>query len=214
MASILLGAVVVGCTGSSVTPKTIYRTFPPTATPIASATVAATPTPPPPPTDTPAPKPTPTPKPTPVPAAGPCNASVLALTIKATSGIYWQGGAGHAMATFVLKNNGSVACTIKAKNQPLFLNGNGSILILGLAAGTSSTIKLAVHGTVHADIQTGNLCDAPAIVAPTRVAFMMSGGTGLVVATALSASDEGGVPPCLGDPSVYSGSIAAQPWAP
>lgn len=214
LASVVLGAVVAGCSGASITPETIYRTVPPTATPITISTVEVAPAATPAPTDTPAPTPTPTPKPTPAPAIGACNASNLSLTIKGTSGIYWQGGGGHQMATFILKNNGSVACNVKAQNQPLFLNGNGSILILGAAAGTSSTLKIAAHGSVHADVQTGNLCNAPAIVAPTKVAFMMAGGTGLVMATPLSSSDEGGVPPCLGDPSIYSGSIEAQPWAP
>ena len=35
-----------------------------------------------------------------------------------------------------------------------------------------------------------------------------------VVATPLSPTDEGGVPSCMGDPSVYSGSIDMQPWTP
>jgi hypothetical protein len=136
------------------------------------------------------------------------------INIQGSSGIYWQGGGGHKLATFVLKNNGSLACTVKAKDQLLLLNGDGSTLILGAAAGTSATLTLAAHGSVHADVQTGNLCDAPAIVAPVKVAFMMGGGTGLVEATPLSSSDVGGVPPCLGDPSIYTGSIEAQPWAP
>jgi hypothetical protein len=198
--SIAIGAVVAACSGATATPQTIYTSRPPTPTP------AATPTP--------TPTATPTPAPTPAPTIGPCNPSNLALAIKATSGIYWQGGGGHMMATFVLKNNGAVACTVKAKDQPLLLNGDGSILILGPAAGTSATLTVASHGTVQADVQTGNLCDAPAIVAPVKVAFMIGDGVGLVQATPLSSSDTGGVPPCLGDNTVYSGSIDAQPWAP
>jgi hypothetical protein len=103
---------------------------------------------------------------------------------------------------------------VKAKAQPLLLNGNDSVLILGAAAGSSSTLTIAPGGSLHTDVQTGNLCDAPPIVAPVRVAFMIPGGTGEVVATPLSPTDEGGVPPCLGDPSVYTGSIEMQPWAP
>jgi hypothetical protein len=121
---------------------------------------------------------------------------------------------GHVMATFHLKNNGPIACTVKAKDQPLLLNGNDTILINGPAAGSSATLTLAPGGTLSTDVQTGNLCDAPAIVAPVRVAFMMPGGTGEVVATPLSPTDEGGIPSYMGDPSVYSGSIDMQPWAP
>jgi hypothetical protein len=113
-----------------------------------------------------------------------------------------------------LKNTGSVSCTVRAKDQPLLLNGDDSILILGAAGGSSALLTLGPGAVLHADVQTGNMCDTPAIVAPVRVAFMMPGGTGLVVATPLSASDTGGVPPCLADPSVYSGSISMQPWAP
>jgi len=206
LASLAIGAVVAACSGAAVTPQTIYTSRPPTPTPVATPTPAPTPTP--------TPAPTQTPAPTPAPTIGPCNASNLTLTIKATSGIYWQGGGGHQLATFVLKNNGAVACHVKAKNQPLLLNGDGSILILGAAAGTSATLTVASHGTIHTDVQTGNLCDAPAIVAPVKVAFMMGGGVGLVMATPLSSSDTGGVPSCLGDNTVYSGSIDSQTWAP
>jgi hypothetical protein len=102
---------------------------------------------------------------------------------------------------------------IKAKAQALLLNGDDSILILGHAPGTSATLTIGPGAAVHADVQTGNFCDGPAIVAPVRVALMMPGGTGLIVAKPLSSSDTGGVPPCLGDPSIYSGSIDVQPWA-
>jgi hypothetical protein len=136
------------------------------------------------------------------------------VTIQGSGGIYWQGGSGHALATFLLKNTGPVACLVKAKDQPLLLNGDDSVLILGAGAGPSAYLALAPGGILHADVQTGNLCNAPAIVAPVRVAFMMPGGTGLVVATPLTSSDTGGIPPCLGDPSIYTGSIEMQPWAP
>lgn len=217
LAGIALGVAVAGCSGSSATPPIIYITPTPAPTPVATPTpeltLAPTATPTATPTAAPTPTPTHTPAPTPTPAPGPCNATYLALTIQSSGGISWQGGAGHELATFQLKNIGTVACTIKAKGQPLLLNGDDSILILGHAPGTSATLTIGPGATVHADVQTGNFCDGPAIVAPVRMAFMMPGGTGLIVAKPVSSTDAGGVPPCLADPSIYSGSIDAQPWA-
>jgi hypothetical protein len=96
----------------------------------------------------------------------------------------------------------------------MLLNGDGSVLILGLAAGASATLTLAPSGTLKAIVQTGNLCNSPTILAPVKVGFMEPGSTGLVVAQPLSPSDVGGVPGCLGDPSITSGSIEMQPWSP
>ena len=218
LAGIALGVAVAGCSGSSATPPIIYITPTPAPTPVATPTseltLAPTATPTAPPTAAPTPTPTHTPAPTPTPAPGPCNATYLALTIQSSGGISWQGGAGHELATFQLKNIGTVACTIKAKGQPLLLNGDDSILILGKGAPTSTTLTVAPGGTLRTQVQTGNFCGGPAIVAPVRVAFMVPGGTGLVVATPPTPTDTGGVPPCLGDPGVYSGSVEMQPWAP
>jgi len=212
LAGIALSVVVGGCSGSSATPPIIYITPTPAPTPVATPTLEATVAPTATPTAAPTHTPAPTPVPTPVPTPGPCNATYLALTIQSSGGLNWQSGAGHQTATFQLKNTGAVACTIKAKGQPLLLNGDDSILILGHAPGTSATLTIGPGASVHADVQTGNFCDGPAIVAPVRVAFMMPGGTGLIVAKPVSSSDTGGVPPCLADPSIYSGSIDTQLW--
>jgi hypothetical protein len=202
LAAIALAGAVIGCSGSGSTP-TIGNATPTPGAPTPS------------PTSTLAPTPTPTPTPTPISTPGPCNASDLTITIQDSGGgIFWQGGGGHALATFQLQNTGSVACTVKARTQPMLLNGDGSILILGLAAGASATLTLAPSGTLKAIVQTGNLCNSPTIVAPVKVGFMEPGSTGLVVAQPLSPSDVGGVPPCLGDPSITSGSIEMQPWSP
>ena len=207
-----LGVALAGCTGSGATPQVVYITPGPASGGVdASSSVAASVTAAP--SATQAPTLAPTFAATATPAPGPCNASNLTATVQSSGGISWQSGAGHRMATFVLKNVGPVACNVKAKSQPLLLNGDDSILILGPAPGSSATLMLAPGGTVHTIVQTGNLCGAPTIIAPVKVAFMMPGGVGLVVATPLSASDEGGMPPCMGDPSTYSGSIDMQPWA-
>jgi hypothetical protein len=204
-----LGAAIAGCSGASAnpTPPTVYVFL--TATPKPSATPTATPAA----TATPAPTASPTPTPTPTPAPVACIASNLTISVQVSGGIAWQSGAGHRMATLILKNTGAVACNIKAKSQPLLLNGDGSVLVLGASPGASSTLKMVPGGKIHADVQTGNACGLPAIIDPVKVGFMF-GGTGLVVVTPLSSTDEGALPSCMGDPSVYSGSIDVQPWAP
>jgi hypothetical protein len=136
------------------------------------------------------------------------------VTIQGSGGIYWQGGAGHKLATLVLKNTGGAPCNLKAKGQPLLLNGDDSILILGKPGGDSATLTLSPGGSVRTLVQTSNLCGAPAIIPPVKVAFMMPGGTGLIVATPPTPTDTEGVPPCMGDPSVYKGSISMDSWAP
>jgi Protein of unknown function (DUF4232) len=214
VAAAALGGVAGGCSGGAAeTPPIVYVYTTPTPEPSATLTPSGLTTPTPTPTPSSTATPSPTPKPTPTPAPVACIASNLSITVQASSGIYWQSGAGHRLATLILKNNGSVACSIKPKTQPLMLNGDDSVLVVGPAAATSTAIKVAPGGKLHADVQTGNAYDLPTIVDPIKVAFMIPGGTGLVIATPLSSSDEGALPPCLGDPGIYSGSIDVQPWA-
>jgi Protein of unknown function (DUF4232) len=212
----VVSLAVAGCLGSSPTPEIKYVIdTPPPSSP--GATASATPTPTLTPTLTPMPTPTPTPTPTPSPTPAPvaCTVANLKLTITDSGGgIYWQGGGGHKLAAVVVKNMGAVPCTLKAMNQVLLLNGDDSILILGKGAPTSTTLTVAPGGTLRTQVQTGNFCDGPTIVAPVRAAFMVPGGTGLIVVTPPAPTDTGGVPPCLGDPGVYTGSVEMQPWAP
>jgi hypothetical protein len=166
-------------------------------------------------TSTPSAQPTPTPQPTPSPSPtiGPCSPVAISIDITADQGTYWQGAAGQRAAKFTLTNGGSVDCIVKAKSQPLLLNGDGAVLITGPAAGTSASITVAAGSSVSAQVQTGNLCHAPTIVAPVRVAFVLP-GIGTEIASTASATDIGGIPPCLGDPGVASGDISMQVWAP
>jgi hypothetical protein len=166
-------------------------------------------------TSTPSAQPTPTPQPTPSPSPtiGPCSPVAISIDIAADQGTYWQGAAGQRTAKFTLTNGGSVDCIVKAKSQPLLLNGDGAVLITGPAAGTSASITVAAGSSVSAQVQTGNLCHAPTIVAPVRVAFVLP-GIGTEIASTASATDIGGIPPCLGDPGVASGNISMQVWAP
>jgi hypothetical protein len=153
------------------------------------------------------------PTPSPSPTIGPCAAVNIAIDITADSGNYWQGAAGQRQAKFTLTNGGSTDCIVKAKSQLLLLNGDGAVLITGPAAGSSASVTVAAGASLSTMVKTGNLCHAPTIVAPIRVAFVMP-GTGTEIATTASATDTGGIPPCLGDANVTSGDISMTTWAP
>jgi hypothetical protein len=203
IAMLVLGAALAGCGSTAKTPAVVFVTPTPTATPV--------PTPTPEVTEAPTPTPVPTPKPT--PTVGPCYGASLAVTIVVDGGLAWQSGTGHEMATFQLKNTGSVPCQVKSKSQPLLLNGNDSILITGPDPGSAPMLMLAPNATLRASVQTSNLCAAPPIIAPVRVAFVMF-GTGMVIAEPASPTDLAGVPPCIGDNSVPSGDVQMTSWAP
>ena len=203
--ALALVAVLVGCGESSKTPVPTTGGPALTATATTSNGVTATPTG----LATPTAKPTPTPSPT----VGPCSAVDVAIEITVDQGIFWQGAAGHRGAKLTLTNDGSAACIVKAKSQPLLINGDGAVLITGTAAGTSAALTVAAGSSISTAIQTGNLCHAPTIVAPVRVAFVLP-GIGTVIATTASPTDTGAIPPCLGDPAVASGDITMTVWAP
>ena len=157
--------------------------------------------------------PTAVPTPSPSPTIGPCSAVDVSIDITVDQGTYWQGAAGHKAAKFKLTNDGSAGCIVKAKSQPLLLNGDGGVLITGAAAGSSASLTVTAGSSISSQVQTGNLCHAPTIVAPVRVAFVLP-GTGTVIATTGSPTDTGAIPPCLGDPGVNSGDITMTLWAP
>jgi hypothetical protein len=182
--------------GSSPTsPPTATLPSGPTSVPSAQATPTAQPTP------------------SPSPTIGPCAAVNIAIDITADSGNYWQGAAGQRQAKFTLTNGGSTDCIVKAKSQPLLLNGDGAVLITGPAAGSSASITVPAGASLSTQVKTGNLCHAATIVAPIRVAFVMP-GTGTEIATTASATDTGGIPPCVGDANVTSGDISMTTWVP
>ena len=87
------------------------------------------------------------------------------------------------------------------------------ILIAGPEAGSAGILMLDLNATLKTTVQTGNLCAAPPIVAPVRVAFVMS-GTGLVIAETTSPTEMGGIPSCQGPATVPSGEIQMTSWAP
>ncbi len=205
-------AVLAACGGSTGTPSPTIGGSAPAASGSAATATATAPGGP---TATPTGLATPTEKPTltPSPTIGPCSAVDVAIEITVDQGIFWQGAAGHRGAKFTLTNDGSAACIVKAKSQPLLINGDGAVLITGTAAGTSAALTVAAGSSISTAIQTGNLCHAPTIVAPVRVAFVLP-GIGTVIATTASPTDTGAIPPCLGDPAVASGDITMTVWAP
>jgi hypothetical protein len=164
-------------------------------------------------TPTPPTTPTPPPTPSPSPTIGPCSPVAISIEITADSGTYWQGAAGQRTARLTLTNSGSTGCIVRAKSQPLLLNGDGGVLITGAAAGTSASLTVAAGASLRTQVQTGNLCHAPTIVAPVRVAFVMP-GIGTEIATTATATDTGAIPPCVGDSAVASGDIRMTVWAP
>lgn len=157
--------------------------------------------------------PTAEPTPSPSPTIGPCSAVAISIDITADSGTYWQGAAVHRAAKFTLTNGRSADCIVRAKSQVLLLNGDGAVLITGAAAGSSAAITVAAGSTLSTMVQTGNLCHAPTIVAPVRVAFVLP-GIGTEIATTASATDTDAIPRCLGDPGVASGDLTMTVWAP
>jgi hypothetical protein len=205
IAMLVLGAALAGCSGATKTPAVVFVTPTPKPTPV----VTPSPTP----QITVAPTPTKAPTPKPTPTIGPCYGGSVALSIALQGGTAWQSGAGHEMATFELKNTGSTPCVVKSRSQPLLLNGDGSILITGPDPGAAPNLMLAPGAILHAAVQTSNLCAAPPIVAPVRVAFIMA-GTGMVIADPASPTDLAGVPPCSADNTVPSGDMQMTSWAP
>lgn len=206
---IALGALIVaalaGCAGSAAT-----HTRGAGATPRTSATASAGAT------SVPDATPTPTAAGSATAAAtiGPCTAVALDIKLTPQDGLDWQAASGHHEATFTLTNAGTVACQVKAKSQPLLVNGDGLTLVTGAAPGASDWIAVDPGATLKTKVQTSNLCTKDTIIAPLRIAFAMPGGSGTVVAMPASSSDVGANPGCAGDPATPSGTIEMQPWAP
>jgi hypothetical protein len=167
------------------------------------------------PTDVLSPSPTvaatdvPSPTPTPVVTAttGMCDPANLAARIT-----FWDGAAGHRIATVELTNSGSVACNLDSLDRPQLVDGNGAVLIDGEEPVGSSQLSFNPGDTLTTLVQDGNYC-GPTPVAPVTVAFVLPDGAGRFVASPLSPTDLNGVPPCSSTPG-SAGSIEMHPWAP
>jgi len=166
---------------------------------VASPSASASPSP------TAAPTPTAITQPTAVPTPGPCDPASLAAKI-----VDWTGAAGSRGADVTLTNKGSSPCVVRSLDRPQLVDGRGTILIDGAAAGASSALTMAPGGTLKTLVVASNYCGA-APKAPVTVAFVLAGG-GRIVATPVSATDMMGVPPCNG--AGAPASITMHPWAP
>jgi hypothetical protein len=155
------------------------------------------------PTVPPTPTPTPSPSPTPTPI-GRCDPANLAARIT-----LWEGAAGHRIAHVELTNAGSARCTVRSMAKPQLVDGNGSVLIDGVAPAASKALTVAPGGVLKTLVQDANYC-GPDPVAPVSVAFVLTDG-GRIVATPFSPTDAT-VPPCNGAGS--AADIEMQPWAP
>jgi hypothetical protein len=121
----------------------------------------------------------------------------------------WEGAAGHRIAHVELTNAGSSSCTVPSMEKPQLVDGNGSVLINGVAPASSKALTLAPGAVLKTLVQDANYC-GPAPVAPVSVAFVLSDG-GRFVATPFSRTDAT-VPPCNGAGS--AADIEMQPWGP
>ena len=93
-------------------------------------------------------------------------------------------------------------------DKPQLVDGHGSVLIDGVAPGSSSSLTVAPGDVLKTLVQDANYC-GPDPAAPVSVAFVQASG-GRFVATPLSPTDAT-VPPCNGPGS--PADIEMQPWA-
>ena len=107
-----------------------------------------------------------------------------------------------------MTNAGAAKCKVATLDKPQLVDGHGSVLIDGVAPGSSSSLTLAPGDVVKTLVQDANYC-GPDPAAPVSVAFVINGG-GRFVATPLSPTDAT-VPPCNGPGS--PADIEMQPWA-
>jgi hypothetical protein len=125
--------------------------------------------------------------------------------------VSWDGAAGSRTASVVLKNTGAEQCITGAVDRPQLVGGDGTVLIDGAPVTGTAGIILAAGQTVTTLAQAGNYCgDIP--TAPITLAFVLSVGSGRVVATPVSMTDTSGLPPCNGAGS--AATIDMHPWAP
>jgi hypothetical protein len=168
----------------------------------------------------------PTPSPTDVAVVSPTPEVTPEITPEATTPFclpedlslqvtMWEGAAGHRIATVVMTNSGSAPCNTLALDRPQLVQGaeGANVLINGAPPEPSATLTLAAGGTLQTLVQDSNYCGPDVSTGPVTVAFILSSGTGRVVAAPVSATDLDGIPPCNATPG-SAGTIEMHPWAP
>jgi hypothetical protein len=134
------------------------------------------------------------------------------LALQVTS---WDGAAGHRTAAVTMTNTSATACTTLALDRPQLVAGTdgATVLIDGAQPAASATLTLEAGATLSTLVQDGNYCGPDVSTGPITVAFILSNGTGRVVAEPLTPTDLSGLPPCNGNPG-SAGTIDMHPWAP
>jgi hypothetical protein len=139
----------------------------------------------------------------PVPA---CIAGNLSARIAS-----WQGAAGSRIADVRIVNTSFTPCLLRSYQRVRLVSAHGTVMINGAAASTTGvTHLLAPLGFLRTEVSDTNYC-GPAFVKPATLAFVLPGTAGRVVAMPVSATDTGGVPPCLGAPG-SAGHISMHAW--
>ena len=91
------------------------------------------------------------------------------------------------------------------------MSSHGVALITGSSASaTGARHTLSGLGFLKTEVQTSNYC-GPAFSKPVSLSFQLTGMLGRVIAMPVSATDIGGVPPCLGAPG-SAGHISMHAW--
>jgi hypothetical protein len=72
----------------------------------------------------------------------------------------WEGAAGHRIATIVVRNSGSSACSLPTLLSPALVDGDGHALIMGAPAAASASITLGTPDTATAMVDMTNYCGA------------------------------------------------------
>jgi hypothetical protein len=120
---------------------------------------------------------------------------------------------GQRFADVQLTNTGQTTCIVFAMSRPQLVDGHGSVLIDATAPGASASISFAPGSVLKTQVAAGNYCGPASVIAPVTLAFVLQGSAGRVVATAMSASDTSGLPPCNGSPG-DPGDMSMHAWAP
>ena len=145
----------------------------------------------------------------PVASAAPAPACVAGnLSARIAS---WQGAAGSRIADVRIVNTSFAPCLLRSYQRVRLVSAHGTVMINGAAASTTGVIHLmAPLGFLRTEVSDSNYC-GPAFVKPVTLVFVLPGALGRVVAMPVSATDTGGVPPCLGAPG-SAGHISMHAW--
>ena len=205
--ALLLTALLAACSGTAASQSPASPSAAPSAVASASPSALAAESPSMEASASPTPTATATPTPAPTPVA--CTSADLAARVTG-----WNAGMGQRFGDVQLTNTSQATCIMFAMSRPQLVDGHGAVLINGPApSGANATISFAPGSILKTEAAASNYCGPSSLVDPVSLAFVLPGTAGRVVATALSATDESGVPPCNGNPG-DPGDMSMHAWAP